>query len=282
MSESALNPHTAPRDIAALIKETPFKLRLLVQALGGLSNEQEKMAWHNMQTPEARAQHVLMLLQIWDKANPGAASPPPPAAHTNGATAPAVAAPAPAAVSPAQALTGFAAPGLQPMAAIPAGMMGAAPQVAAVASGAAAAVAEAAGESKSRRNPRTSTSNGTPAPAPAGGDAALGAEVVGLLNRVVQTLEKNDELHKNALAKVVSVVEEASESKSSRVTELEKKYSELQGNLSSLYQMQKITLMAFLTFMEGSMGASMTDLLGAAISDSASFDQLVAKATGKG
>lgn len=277
MSEPALNPHTAPRDLAGLMKETPFKLRLLVQALGGLNNEKDKMAWYDLKTAEARGQYALQLVQAWDRANPGAAQPPPPAA-TNGAVAPAVAAPAPMTMqTPGQALTGFATPGLQPMAPVPAAMMGAPPAVAQVAPGAAAAVAGATSD-KPKRQPRTSTSNGE---APAGGDVGLGAEVVNLLNRVVQEIEKNGEMHKAALAKIVSVVEDAADGKNSRVTALEAKHNELQQSLGTLYQMQKITLMAFLTFMENSMGAGMVDILGAAITDSQSFDQLVAKATGK-
>ncbi len=276
MSESALTPHTAPRSLEGLLKETPFKLRLLVGALKGLESEQQKMAWHGLQTNEARAQHALTLLQQWDAANPGAAQP---AAQTNGVHTPPQAPPqAPPPTTSFQApQTSFTAP-MQPVA--PGMVAPGAP--AAVAPQAAAQAQAAAGENKttSKRQPRTGG-------AEAGG-ADLGAQVVSMLQTILNGLAAEAQQRIEFQKTVTSILEEASTGKTSRVEALEAKNIEIteslrhiSGALQSQSQLQIWTLMAFLTLAEQQTGASTTEILGAAIQDSAMFQQLVDKALGK-
>ena len=64
-----LTPHNAPRTHAALCLESPFRLRRLLEATGGMTTVIEKMAWHDLKTHEARAEHVLCALQNWDEQN---------------------------------------------------------------------------------------------------------------------------------------------------------------------------------------------------------------------
>jgi hypothetical protein len=286
MSESTLTAQTAPRDRNALMNESPFQLRLLATKIGGFTTDAQKMAWHDLKSKDAQVDYVIKLLQAWDQANPGAAAPPPPvqsppmqqAPTANGAMSfhqpPMHQAP------PAQP---YAPPGIAPHQPIPAAMMQQplpqAPQVPQV-SQAAAQQAAAATETKSRRSPRTNA------------DTAQGADVgTDLINAVMALKASSDAQiarYDQFQSYVTGVLQEASDAKTSRVTALETKYAEIhavlqQTNqyLQSVSQVQIWTLMAFLTFMQENMHASMPDLLGAAIGDSATFEQLVNKATGK-
>lgn len=312
MSESTLTPQTAPRDLEGLTKETPYKLRLLVSALGMLQAEEHKMAWHQLQTPETRAAYVLKLLQAWDQANPGAATPPPPAAPATPAQ-PAPAAPpatpsfampfqqpgfAPPApqqgfAPPAPAQPGFAMPtGFtmpQPVAPVPAAAMGApgAPPPVAAQTAQAAQVAAGAAEGKTttKRQPRNA---GAAAPAGGGGDPELGAQITGMMQTILQGLSAEHEQRVAWQKQVTEMLEEASSAKTSRVTALEAKYTELTQALVGVSQalqnqqsLQIWTLMAFLTLAEGQTGGSVLQLLKSAIDDSAMFSKLVDQATGK-
>lgn len=291
MSESALTPHTAPRSIEGLLKETPFKLRLLAQALGGLTSEEQKMAWHQLNTNESRAEHILALLKGWDQANPGAARAP----MTNGATphtapqqqaqpqqqqfpVPGTAQQYPAPQQqqqfPQQApQQQFQPQGVQQMA--PVGPAAVSPQ--------AAAAAAAATEKPSGRKPRTTSANGAPPV-----DADVAGQVVAMLQTILTGLGTDAERFQQLQANITGILEEASTAKLGRVTALEAKYGEVASSLQHLSgavqaqsQIQVWTLMAFLTFMQEQMGASMKDILGAAIQDSAMFQKLVDQATGK-
>lgn len=280
MSESALTPHTAPRDLDSLLRETPFKLRLLAQSLGGLTTEEQKMGWHQLQTNEARANHILSLLKQWDAANPGAARPaaggagsplaPPPT--TNGAHQP-VAAPAPQAPSFAPSFQ-MPVTNIQPQAVAAPG----APP--AVSQQAAAGAQAAAGSEKRTRAPRTSGG------AEAG--AELGGQVLGLLNTILGGLKADADQRQEFQRNLTALLETAASDKTSRVTALESKYGEMHETLKHLSaamqsqsNLQLWTLMAFLTFMENSMGVGMVEILRAAINDSAMFQKLVDQAMGK-
>ena len=263
MSESSMTPHTAPRTLEGLLKETPFKLRLLVGALGALTSEEDKMAWHNMSTPDARANYVLGLLQAWDKANPGAAAQAS-VPQTNGAST----------FVPAQ----------QPQQTVPVQMvqpMQVAPMVATVAPGALAA-ATAATTEKPKRNPRTQNTDSSTAA------ADLGVNVIDLLTRVLNGQASLEAKYEAFTKQVTGIIEDAANSKTSRVAAMENNFANvakalegLIGGQQSMQQVQVWTLMCFLTFMQESMGASTVDILRAAISDSAQLQQLVNKATGK-
>jgi hypothetical protein len=243
MSESKITPHIAPRNIEGLLKMTPFRLRLLGEDCGGLKDDASKMAWHNLKTPEARADYVLKLLKEWDAGNPGAAAP------TNGAVPSSI------------------AQSTQPVSA-----SSRAPQVAQVSQQAAQAAAAAAAADKPRRSPRTSaqeTQDATSAP------ADLGAEVIKLLHQVLKETEAGTESYRTVEKKLLET--------NSQSAAVIKGLEALNAQVQQVQQVQLWTLMAFLTFMQDNVGASTTEILGAAISDSAQFQQLVRQATtGKG
>lgn len=266
MSESTLTPHTAPRTVEGLSKETPFKLRLLVQTLGGMETAEQKMAWHDAKTPEARATYVLQLLKNWDEANPGAATSAPaapaPAPHMNGAAQPLQT--TGTATTPAYRVPPVQLPTVDPSALT--------------------AAAAALADTKPRRSPKTSTE--TPEPAKT---ADVGTDVVNLLNRLAESIENDKDRFKALEKKVITILDGAASAKSSRLEVVENKYNELHKELGTVLQylswnndVQKWTLMALLTFMQESVGTSPKDALGMAISDSAadSFQKLVDEATG--
>jgi hypothetical protein len=281
MPENPFTPQTAPRDINALMQVTPFQLRIITQNLGGLTTDADKMAWHNMSTQQARAAHVLKLLSDWDKANPGAAGAAAAAVAMNGAAQPAQ----PTVNQPPQVAVQQVMPVPPTVASngvVPSGFGGGfAGGPAAVDPSAVAAVGAATSDAKparAPRQPRTSTSGGeATSPADTGPEAKY--EVINLLNRILEATNKNNETATTALTKIVAVVEAAADSRQGRVTALEAKYTEIQNQVGAMYSMQRITLVAFLTFMQEKMNASMSDILGAAISDSQSFDKLFAQAT---
>jgi hypothetical protein len=296
MSESTMTPQTAPRDRNRLLTESPFQLRILVQKLGGLSTDEQKMSWHDMKSKEAQIDYVLKLLLQWDQANPGAAQAPPPAGPvptSNGAMPyqppPMMQAPPQQMVpqQPQQSMQPaphYAPPGVMPHAPIPGAMMQAPPQVPQVNPAAAQQVQQATTETtKARRQPRTPSDAQAPQPT-----ADIGVEIVGLLTTLKASADAQVARYDQFQSYLTSLLQEASDSKNSRVTALEAKYADVHATLQqtnqylqSISQVQTWTLLAFLTFMQENMGASMTDLLGAAISDSATFQQLVNKATGK-
>jgi hypothetical protein len=147
----------------------------------------------------------------------------------------------------------------------------------------AAAAAATVDKPATRRQPRTT--NGT---APAAGDADVAGQVVTMLQTILGGLGQDAERFQKLEARVIGILEEAASTKTSRVTALEAKYNEvasslqhLSGAVQSQSQVQLWTLMAFLTFMQEQMGVSTTDILGAAIQDSAMFQKLVDKAMGK-
>lgn len=271
MDQTELTPQNAPRDLAALAACSPYQLRRLAEThLAGLRNEQEKMAWFGLKTPESKATYILELLKRWDQQNPGA--------HTNGVAAPAQAAPAltrdPVTSAPVQA------PAVQSLApAIP--QANSAPAVAvpgfipAVAPGAVAAANAAAAEKpKTTRAPKTTAAPGD-----------LGADVVNLLNLIRDGQEKALKGYEDMTRTVTNILEEASSLKNSRVETLEGNYLVLQkqvetltGMLQNMMQVQIWTLMAIAT---SNPNASPLDVLRSAIGDSESFSGLVAQARGK-
>lgn len=163
MSASVITPHIAPRTIEGVRGLSALTLRSLVSSCGGLNTPAQKMAYHSLQTHEARADYVLKCLHEWDAANPGAAAP------SNGAP------------------TGVAVP-VQP---VPASSL--APQVAQVSPQAAQAAQQAAAD-RPRRSPRTSTPEASPTTPSAPAD--LGSEVIRLLQQVLKETETNTECYR--------------------------------------------------------------------------------------
>jgi hypothetical protein len=291
MSESTLTPQTAPRDLNALMQETPFKLRLLLNDMGQLSTDDQKMAWHALTNNEGRATHVFNILKAWDAANPGQARP-----ATNG-TANGAMAPQPMPQmmqmqqqqpmqqppqQPQMMQTPFQMPGAPiATAPIPAAAVNPIGPAQVSQQAAAAATAATAGEKTSTRKPRTTAAN-------AGGDADLGAQVVSMLQTILTGLGQDVENRGKWQTQITSILEEAATGKASRVTALEQKYGEMlqtMQHISSALQAQQNlqiwTIMAFLTLAEQQTGAGTIDILRSAISDSAMFQKLVDSATGK-
>jgi hypothetical protein len=279
MDPNELTPQTAPRDVNALAACTPYQLRRLAEThLAGLRNEQEKMAWFGLKTPESKAQYILELLKRWDQQNPGA--------HTNGVSAPAQAAPAmtrePVASAPAPAVQSMApvmpstnaAPQTNSAPAVAGAGPGFIPAVAPTA--VAAATAAASDKPKTTRTPRT---------AAAEQPVDLGANVVNLLTRILDQQTKDSERYDALVKQVTSILEEAGSAKTGRVEALENNYLVLQKQVDALVTMAQSTnqvlvwtLMAVAT---SNPNASPLDVLRSAIGDSESFPALVAQARGK-
>lgn len=279
-AESSLTPQTAPRTVDGLLRETAFKLRLLVGTLEGLKTEEQKMAWHALTTPEARAQYVLKLLTEWDAARGGAPAPQQQVPHTNGAVQHQQAPAGPVGPAPG----GFPATQFQ----MPTPMQPVAPG--AVAPGAppnvgqqAASQAQAAAGGDSGKRTRTPKTGG------GGADAAdVGAQVLSMLQDIHRGLAAEAQQRLDFQKQLISMLEEAGGSKASRVTALESKYAEvaaslqhLSGATQSQANVQLWTLMAFLTLASEQTGGSVVQVLGTAIQDSAMFQKFVDQAMGK-
>jgi len=85
-SLASITVQTAPRDPVALEKLGIFQIRLLVEKLGALGTEQEKIAFAKLDTP-GKVSLAVQLLGQFDKANGGG--------HTNGVAPGTMAMPAP-------------------------------------------------------------------------------------------------------------------------------------------------------------------------------------------
>lgn len=191
-------------------------------------------------------------------------APPPvnqPAPYTNGAGAPAMQYP------PQQ---------MQQMVPVPPGAMVPVVNQQAVQGAQAAA---AAGE-KPKRTPRTSAAAAEP--------TNIGPEIVNLLTRIAEHQSGELERFNQLMKSVNDTILEAANSKTGRVAAVEGRYNEVADSLkhmkdalASSAQLQMWTLMAFLTYTSEQMGCAPTDILGVAIADSATFQQLVDKAVGK-
>ena len=241
MSEPALQPASAPRTVDGLLKVTLFNLRSLATKLGKLESEQEKLAWFNMKTQEARAQYVLECLLAWDAANHG----------TNGAAAP------------------------QSGAVV----MGQAPMVAPVSAQALQAAGAATQQEprKARRQPQTSTDPGTPTNG-ATPPSDLGAEVINLLTRIHETTQTLGE----QMGKLGHSTSSAIADQDKKLQFLEKTQGEVLSQLQQMHTLQVLMFTAFLSSMQETMGAPMSDILGAAVGDSEILLKLVREASGKG
>ena len=149
-----------------------------------------------------------------------------------------------------------------------------APTVANVSSDNIAAAAAATAAEKPKRSPRTSAA----APA-AEAPADLGANVVELLSKLADASGQQQDAMIAGFKKMEAILVEASSAKSSR---LEAAVATLAKQVESTNQLVQWTLMAVLTMAQETTGASLVDVLGAAIRDSNELNALAAKATGKG
>ena len=229
----------APRDLEELKKVTAFALRKLADELGGLNDAKLKWAWGSMNVNE-RAQAVFTLLQQHD-------------ASGSGVTAAAAAAMAQA--PPAPVVRHPVTNGAQQLPLAPP------PQVAQVSDAAAAVAAGATAERPAGRKPKT--------------DAGLGADVVDLLRRISDALEKDAERFPQLAESITTLMREASSDKVGRVAKLEERLSSIEGTLA--YQ-RRIMLAGFWLQLEVaavSLGGNANELLTVALAESESLRQMI-------
>jgi hypothetical protein len=275
-----LTPQSAPRDLAALTLCKPYDLRLLAEThLAPIRTKEEKEAWFLLKTNEARAGYIFELLKRYDAQNGGPA-------HTNGAvvTAPDLGrAPvvngAPTVPTNAPLANGsqVSAAGLgpsMPTVNVPPVAMGAAgpapfiPQVPASAISAATAATAAAtsGDKQSRaRAPRNSSAEPP---------ADLGANVMVLLQRILEGQDKNTAASSAQLAKITSSLE-AHEN-------ITKQLDSLTRLLNSVWKVQTWLFMLMVQSQSAANNVSIIDVLRMAITDAEGFNALVDQAMGKG
>lgn len=239
-ASASITPQTAPRDVNGLKGMGIFQLRTLIERLGALQTDEQKMAFSGM-SMDQKANLALEFLSAWDKAHPGQAAVAPP--HANGVAAPAMSAPTGMMSAPSMPLVGtvaampgqpqFGQPGAAPafngfnthppqpqapqaapqfqappMAQQP--MFAPPPQVAAVDPGALAAAQNAVSTAPaaSGRKPRNSTTKEDAAPA----DPALAEKLLGLLSTIgqqQQLLAQQSQANTEAVASAVREVSTA-------------------------------------------------------------------------
>lgn len=107
INQTSTEPATAPRDAISLGKMGIFKLRVLIQNLGGLKESSEQMAFAKM-SPEEKVNEALRLLATWDKEHPQNGTTTAPVEPLRSPAAPIVAAVDPAALAHAQQAAGAA------------------------------------------------------------------------------------------------------------------------------------------------------------------------------
>lgn len=237
---ASVTPQTAPRDPAALEKLGIFQIRLLIEKLGGLSNEQEKVAFARFSTPE-KVQLALQLLNQYDKAGGGGRAP------SNGVAPGTMAMPMPMQVPSMEVNPAALAAAAQAMA----------PQAAPT----------------GRRSPRT-PSDMTPPAAP----ADLGADVLNMLNKVIQQNDETNAMLAGALKEVLSEIKEISKSNHQLAQSYSAVYGALQGMGKSIEANSRqgtLTMALVLPLAEQVLGCSRNDVLGATLSDVDSIQEML-------
>ena len=233
---SKVTPQSAPRDPEGLMKLGIFQLRLLIESMGHLQNEQEKMAFAKMATPQ-KVELAQQLLAQWDKVN----------GVQNG-------------VSPMNG----AAPMMPPPAMMPPqGMPVTQVDPAAVAAAAQAAVPPVQ-SAPPKRSPRTSESN---AQAPA---VDLGVDIVNLLNRLVQQNDETNSTLAAGLKELVGSVGEVAKSNHQHAENYKAVYGALgsMNNALNLIALQsKLAMALVLPLAEQTLGASREDILRMTLGD---------------
>jgi hypothetical protein len=281
MDPNELTPQTAPRDVAALAACTPYQLRRLAEThLAGLRNEQEKMAWFGLKTAESKAQYILELLKRWDVQNGGAS-------HANGAAAPAIPATPDMVRAPVTSAPSVAVQSMQPAA--PNGAVNMPTNSAPAAAGAGpgpgfipsitpsavAAAAAATGEKgKATRTPRTGSA-----------PVDLGADVVNLLNRILEGQEKAAKSYEDTARQVTNALSVEETGNTKRLEKLEGDLLVIQRQLTALTTLlqnaQQAQIWALMILASTQPNASPLEVLRSAVQDSESFPELVAQARGK-
>ena len=245
-SVSKVTPQSAPRDAEGLMKLGIFQLRLLIEGMGALQTEQEKMAFAKMQTPD-KVQLAQQLLANWDKQNGGANG-------TNGVAAPAMAPPM----------------GMMP----PQGM-----PVMQVDPGSVAAAAQAAvPPTPPKRAPVTSETS-----APKGTD--LGVDIVNLLNRLVSQQDEMNSTLAAGIKELTGSVGEVAKANHQHAENYKAVYGALQNMNAAinLVAMQsKLAMALVLPLAEQTLGASREDILRATLGDLDTIQAFIQQATSPG
>lgn len=231
-SVASITPQSAPRDPQALMKMGIFQLRLLIEKLGGLGNEQEKVAFAKMNTDE-KVNLALQLLAHFDKTNGGAP------AHTNGVTPGTMVLPAPTQVMQVPAME--------------------------VNPAALAAAAAATAPQPVRRSPVTSAG---PAAAPPAAD--LGGEVLNALSRIISQNEETNTMIAGAMKELLGEVKAVATSNQGLNETYKAVFGALQSvdkSLQSVQLQSKLSMALVLPLAEQVLGASREDVLGATLGD---------------
>lgn len=250
-SVSKTTPQNAPRDPQGLMKLGIFQLRILIEACGGLTDPNEKMAFAKMSV-EDKVQLAMQLLAQWDRANGGGQMPMNGAGHAS---------PAPMQMMQPQ--------GMPLMQVDPAAV--------------AAAAQAAAPPLVQRRTPRNTTAQEAPTPS-----TDLGSEVVNGVNRIITQNDEQSALFTSAMKDVLTQLSEANKTNADNTSNYKAVYGALgviNAQLQALQFQTKLAMALSLQLAEQVLqGATREQVLGAALGDVDTIAQILVQATtpGKG
>lgn len=239
-SLASITVQTAPRDPVALEKLGIFQIRLLVEKLGALGTEPEKIAFAKLDTP-GKVSLAVQLLGQYDKANGGG--------HTNGVAPGTTAMPAPQQI--------LQVPSME------------------VSPAALAAAAQAtAPQATVRRSPRTQA-EATAAPA---APADLGMDVLNMLNRIIQQNDETNSMVAGALKEVMGEIKEVAKSNQQLSQNYGAVYGALQGidkTMNAIGRQSTLQMALLLPLAEQVLGGSREEVLGATLGDVDSIQALL-------
>lgn len=253
-SVSKTTPMSAPRDPQGLMKIGIFQLRILIEACGGLTSNEEKMAFAKMSVEE-KVNLAMQLLAQWDRANPGGGAMP-----MNGAA-------------------GHAAPAPMQMMPAPQGMPMTQVDPAAVAAAAAAAAPQAPPPTTRKpRNAATQTQQDSPAP-------DLGVDVLNLLNRIVTQNDESAAMVASGIKEMLGQISTANATNAENTSNYKAVYGALtamNGTLANVQFQTKLAMALVLPLAEQVLGASREQILQAALGDVDTVGQILAQAANPG
>ena len=238
-SLASITVQTAPRDPVALEKLGIFQIRLLVEKLGALGTEPEKIAFAKLDTP-GKVSLAVQLLNQFDKANGGG--------HTNGVAPGTMAMPAPQQV--------MQVPSME------------------VNPAALAAAAQATAPQTVRRSPKTQAEVTPVSAAP----ADLGMDVLNMLNRIIQQNDETNSMVAGALKEVMGEIKEVAKSNQQLSQNYSAVYGALQGidkTMSAIGRQSTLQMALLLPLAEQVLGGSREEVLGATLGDVDSIQALL-------
>lgn len=248
-SVSKVSPQSAPRDPQGLMKLGIFALRLLIVDAGGLTTNEEKMAFAKMNVDE-KVQLAMQLLAQWDRSHGQM--------PMNGA--------------------GHAPPPQMQMMPPPQGMPAMQVDPAAVAAAAQAAAPPA--PAPTQRRPRNSAAQVQEAP------SDLGADVVNMLNRLVAQNDETNSILAAGLKEMREQIGEANKTSAENASTYKAVYGALTTMNTALSNIQfqaKLSMALSLQLAEQVLGgATREQVLQAAMGDVDTIGQILAQATNPG